>query len=247
MLEPTVAHEGVGQILTRRVEGSERSRGANFIDLTDFASRDQHRCPSARPGQRGAVHRRVRAWPHAPGWQGIRRRTWRRRRQQRLGSACLVQSRLGADQAGRGRGSTPAARDDRVLKPEHPGDPTGQWHANVLAVEHENPWFQVLRQGVLRPDGSVGTHFTVQHARPSVGIVVVERGSFLLLRQHRFIVNRFVWAIPSGSVDPGETNLAAAIRELEEETGIRTATCRSLVLLLSELRCQRPDIRSLRC
>jgi ADP-ribose pyrophosphatase len=116
-----------------------------------------------------------------------------------------------------------------VLKPEHPGDSSGQWHANVLAVEHANPWFQVLRQGVLRPDGSVGTHFTVQHARPSVGIVVVERGSFLLLRQHRFIVNRFVWAIPSGSVDPGETNLAAAIRELEEETGIRTATCRSLV------------------
>ena len=115
-----------------------------------------------------------------------------------------------------------------MLKPDHPGDPTGEWRADVLAVEHENPWFRVLRQGVLRPDGSVGTHFTIQHARPSVGIVVVERGSFLLLRQHRFIVNRFVWAIPSGSVDPGETNLAAAIRELEEETGIRTATCRSL-------------------
>jgi mannose-6-phosphate isomerase-like protein (cupin superfamily) len=34
MLEPTVAHEGVGQILTRRVEGGDPSQGANFIDLT---------------------------------------------------------------------------------------------------------------------------------------------------------------------------------------------------------------------
>jgi mannose-6-phosphate isomerase-like protein (cupin superfamily) len=33
-LEPTVAHEGIGQILTQRVEGSKPSRGANFIDLT---------------------------------------------------------------------------------------------------------------------------------------------------------------------------------------------------------------------
>jgi 8-oxo-dGTP pyrophosphatase MutT (NUDIX family) len=53
-------------------------------------------------------------------------------------------------------------------------------------------------------------------ALKSCGVIVFRREprSFLLMRHH----DR--WDLPKGHVDPGETDLECALRELEEETGI---------------------------
>ena len=51
-------------------------------------------------------------------------------------------------------------------------DELGRWSADVEGVLHANPWFSILQQAVRRPDGSAGTHYTIHHARPAVGIVV---------------------------------------------------------------------------
>lgn len=53
----------------------------------------------------------------------------------------------------------------------------------------------------------------------SAGIIPVlkDQGLFLLMRSYRY------WDFPKGIVEPGETSVAAAIRELQEETGIRDA------------------------
>ena len=46
----------------------------------------------------------------------------------------------------------------------------------------------------------------------------------ILIRQYRHGVGKTIWEIPGGVVDPGETPMQAAGRELLEETGYRAGT-----------------------
>lgn len=96
---------------------------------------------------------------------------------------------------------------------------TRPWTIVASSTLHQNPFYSVLRQDVVGEDGSRRDHFTIRFPRPAVGIVVRRGTDFLLLRQYRFIVDEFVWALPSGGVEEGESLLEAAARELEEESG----------------------------
>ena len=55
-------------------------------------------------------------------------------------------------------------------------------------------------------------------------------GKLLVVEQYRKPLGRSLVEIPAGKLDPGEQPEAAAIRELEEETGYR---CKSVQLLRS--------------
>src|SRR3954467_15166583 len=59
---------------------------------------------------------------------------------------------------------------------------------------------------------------TVRHSPCVVLIPVLDDGRIVLIRQYRHSVKRVLWELPAGSIDPGESADAAAMRECEEET-----------------------------
>jgi len=94
-----------------------------------------------------------------------------------------------------------------------------RWHVLDSEVMTENPYFRVLNRRVRMPDARETDYYTIDFPRAAVGVVARRPGEILLIRQYRFIVDQFVWAIPSGGIDRSEDGAAAARRELEEETG----------------------------
>ncbi|MYW00385.1 NUDIX hydrolase [Streptomyces sp. SID3343] len=57
--------------------------------------------------------------------------------------------------------------------------------------------------------------------RYTADIIVTTPDGLVLLIKRGWAPHEGAWALPGGHVDPGETSLAAAARELEEETGVQ--------------------------
>ena len=79
--------------------------------------------------------------------------------------------------------------------------------------------FDVDRDRTRMPNGREVTVDVIRHPPSAVIVPVPEPGSVILIRQYRYAVNRWLWELPAGSVDTGETPEQAARRECHEEIG----------------------------
>ena len=84
--------------------------------------------------------------------------------------------------------------------------------------------FSVDRDTVRMPNGRSVAVDVLRHAKSVVLVPVPESGKVILIRQYRYAVNAFLWELPAGSVDEGETPEQAARRECHEEIGLVPST-----------------------
>ena len=80
-------------------------------------------------------------------------------------------------------------------------------------------FLEVRRDDVRLPDGAVATREYVVHPGAVAIVPLLDDGRLVLERQFRYPVGKVLLEIPAGKIDPGESVLACAQRELLEETG----------------------------
>jgi ADP-ribose pyrophosphatase len=85
----------------------------------------------------------------------------------------------------------------------------------------ETPIFTVTQDKAVDPDGFEIKRAVVRHRGSAVMMPIDEKGRILLVRQYRLPARQFMWELPAGRMDEGETVLQAAKRELREETGLK--------------------------
>jgi ADP-ribose pyrophosphatase len=83
------------------------------------------------------------------------------------------------------------------------------------------------------PDGSLGELEMIRHPGASAVVPFLseptgEDPQVLLIRQYRYAANAYLYEVPAGRLEPGETPEACARRELEEETGCRAQRIEAL-------------------
>ena len=96
--------------------------------------------------------------------------------------------------------------------------------ARVLSSKlvYKGPAFWVTSERVLEPTGVRTLREIVRHTGSVVVLATQDRGRqlhVLLERQYRHAAGSYLWELPAGRIDAGESPLPAAKRELLEETG----------------------------
>jgi ADP-ribose pyrophosphatase len=93
--------------------------------------------------------------------------------------------------------------------------------ARVLSSResYRGPAFRVTTDEVLEPSGIRVRRDVVRHSGSVVVLAVDKESRVLLERQYRHSAGKFLYELPAGGIDDGESALAAGKRELLEETG----------------------------
>ena len=95
-----------------------------------------------------------------------------------------------------------------------------------LRVERERELYRgrvvrLVERDLVLPNGRKTTFGIVEHPGAVAIVPVFENGDVLLLKQFRPTIDRELYEIPAGTLEPGESPLATAKREIVEECGYK--------------------------
>jgi ADP-ribose pyrophosphatase len=109
--------------------------------------------------------------------------------------------------------------------------------ARVLSrkLVYRGPVFWITSERVEEPTGVRALREVVRHTGSVVVLATEENGAeplVLLERQYRHAAESFLWELPAGRIDKGEKALAAAKRELLEETGYTARSVKQILEII---------------
>ena len=100
-----------------------------------------------------------------------------------------------------------------------------------VEVAFSTPWFEIVAK---HHDGEDAPHYALRTDDYVSVLARTAAGTYLLVRQYRPAVEQVTLELPAGHVERGESPAAAALRELEEETGYRGASTELIAELLPD-------------
>ena len=88
------------------------------------------------------------------------------------------------------------------------------------------------------PNGTVGDLEMIRHPGASAVVPFLSDPAggdpeILLIRQHRYAAEQYLYEVPAGRLDPGEEPAACARRELREETGCEAERVEHLITIFT--------------
>ena len=95
---------------------------------------------------------------------------------------------------------------------------TNLYHLNYKNLNNDIKTYEVVsRKDLLKEETSLGNHID------AITMIIKHKSEnkYLILKEFRLSVNRFVYNFVAGLIDDGETPLEACIREVFEETNIK--------------------------
>ena len=103
------------------------------------------------------------------------------------------------------------------------------WLTTGTRLVYDNPWIRVREDQVIQPDGKESIYGVVEFKNIAIGVLPIDSEGFVhLVGQFRYPIDRYSWEIPEGGCPEGEDPLAAAKRELLEETGLSASNWEEL-------------------
>lgn len=92
-----------------------------------------------------------------------------------------------------------------------------------VCIESAQAWrgelLNVRRDLVRLPNGREATREYIVHPGAAVIVPLLDDGCLVMERQFRYPLGQVMLEFPAGKIDPGESTLTTAMRELAEETG----------------------------
>jgi ADP-ribose pyrophosphatase len=106
--------------------------------------------------------------------------------------------------------------------------------AQILKSEvlYQGKVFSLQRDTVIEPGGVQVERDIIEHPGSVVVLPIFKDGRILLIRQYRHSVGEFLWELVAGRKEPNESPVAAARRELIEETGYTATRLRKMMRIV---------------